>query len=124
MTELTYLWALGAVKISFCLFYLKVFPGKTFSIVCWCVMGLVTAETTEETFVIIFQCSPVHKAWDATGTVPGKCLQLLSFYYISFGIRLATDIALFALPIPNVISLKMSPGKRAGLVFMFSLGVL
>lgn len=74
--------------------------------------------------MVIFQCWPVQKAWDASQTMPGKCLQLLTFYYISFGIRLATDIALFTLPIPKLMQLKMTIGKRAGLVFMFSLGVL
>ena len=87
-------------------------------------MGLLTAETTEETFTVIFQCTPVNKAWDASGMMPGKCLNLLSFYYISFGIRLATDIALFVLPIPKLLQLKMNIGKRAGLVFMFGLGIL
>lgn len=124
VTEITYLIALGAIKISFCLFYLKIFPGKKFIVCCWCLMGLLTAETIEEIFVVIFQCWPVNKAWDATNTVKGNCLNLLSFYYISFGIRLATDIALFVLPIPKLLQLNMTIGKRAGLVFMFSLGAL
>lgn len=78
----------------------------------------------EETFVVIFQCWPIHKAWDAGGTVKGKCLSLTAFYYISFGIRLATDLALFALPLPKLVRLNMTMGKRAGLVIMFGLGVL
>lgn len=124
VTEVTYLLALGAIKISFCLFYLKIFPGHKFRIVCWFLIGLLIAEATEEIFVVIFQCWPVEKAWDAAKKVEGKCLQLLTFYYISFGIRLATDLAIFTLPIPKLIQLKMTLGKRIGLVFMFSLGAL
>lgn len=124
VTEITYLLALGSIKISFCLFYLKIFPGRKFKILCLSLIGLLVAETTEETFVVIFQCWPVQKAWDAANAVDGKCLSLLSFYYISFGIRLATDLALFTLPIPKLLKLKMTIGKRAGLIFMFSLGAL
>jgi hypothetical protein len=124
VTEITYLIALWAVKVSFGLFYLKVFPGRWFRIICWILIVLVTAEWIEETFVVIFQCSPVHKAWDASGNTPGKCLSLLSFFYISFAIRLATDLVIFALPLPELLRLKMPLGKRLGLLFMFGLGVV
>ncbi|KAJ5106235.1 hypothetical protein N7456_002910 [Penicillium angulare] len=124
VTEITYLLSLGAIKLSFCCFYLRIFPGNTFRRICWALMAIVIAETTEEVFVVIFQCSPVSKAWDPSGTAPGKCLSLGVFYYISFAIRLVTDIALFVLPIPKLLKLKMTVGKRAGLLFMFGLGVL
>ncbi|GLA68439.1 hypothetical protein AtubIFM55763_005177 [Aspergillus tubingensis] len=124
VSMIAYLLALGTVKVSFCLLYLQIFPGKAFRIACWSLMGLLVAETIEETFVVIFQCSPIHKAWDASGNVKGQCLSLTAFYYISFGIRLATDLALFALPLPKVMQLNMTLGKRAGLVMMFGLGVL
>ncbi|OOF92688.1 hypothetical protein ASPCADRAFT_133080 [Aspergillus carbonarius ITEM 5010] len=124
VTEIAYLLALGTIKASFCLLYLQIFPGKRFRIVCWSLLALLAGETMEETFVVIFQCWPIHKAWDAGGTVKGKCLSLTAFYYISFGIRLATDLALFALPLPKLVRLNMTMGKRAGLVIMFGLGVL
>lgn len=124
MTEITYLIALWAVKVSFGLFYLKVFPGRWFRIICWGLIVLVTAEWIEENFVVIFQCSPVQKAWDASGSAAGKCLSLLSFYYISFAVRLATDLVIFALPLPELLRLNMPLGKRLGLVFMFGLGLM
>lgn len=123
-TEICYLFALGAIKISFCFFYLKVFPGKKFRFLSWCLIAVLVTETIEETLVTIFQCSPVQKVWDARDSIQGSCLQLLNFFYISFGIRLATDIALFALSIPNLLRLQMSLGKRVGLLFMFGLGIL
>ncbi|KAJ6019976.1 hypothetical protein N7522_000051 [Penicillium canescens] len=124
VTEISYLLSLGAIKISFCLFYLKIFQGHWFKIMCYSLMGLLIAETIEETFVVIFQCWPIRKAWDAVGTGEVKCLSLFGFYYISFGIRLATNIALFTLPIPYLLRLQMTTGKRAGLIFMFALGIL
>ncbi|PYI08053.1 integral membrane protein [Aspergillus sclerotiicarbonarius CBS 121057] len=124
VSEIAYLLALGSIKASFCLLYLQIFPGKGFRIACWSLLALLVCETIEETIVVVFQCSPIHKAWDAGDTVKGKCLSLTAFYYISFGIRLATDLALFALPLPKLVRLNMTMGKRAGLVMMFGLGVL
>ncbi|KAJ5937121.1 hypothetical protein N7466_003571 [Penicillium verhagenii] len=124
VTEITYLLSLGAIKLSFCFFYLRIFPGDTLRKISWALVVIIIAETIEEVFVVIFQCSPVSKAWDASAEAPGKCLSLGAFYYISFGIRLVTDIAIFVLPIPRLLQLQMTVGKRAGLVFMFGLGVL
>ncbi|GAB1210483.1 hypothetical protein APSETT445_009276 [Aspergillus pseudonomiae] len=124
VTMLAYVLALGAIKISFCLLYLHIFPGKKFRMACWLVLAILVAETIEEVLVVIFQCWPVYKAWDATGLVEGKCVDMTVFYYANFGIKLATDVALFAMPIPKLLRLKMAVGKRVGLVMMFSLGLL
>ncbi|GKZ29556.1 hypothetical protein AbraIFM66950_005394 [Aspergillus brasiliensis] len=124
VTMLAYVLALGFIKISFCVLYLTIFPGKWFRIGCWCVLVIIAAETIAETLVVIFQCTPVHKAWDATGLVEGHCVNMTAFYYANFGIKLASDLALFLMPMPKLVRLKMTVGKRAGLVMMFSLGLL
>ncbi|KAJ5701434.1 hypothetical protein N7488_008982 [Penicillium malachiteum] len=124
VTMLAYVLALGTIKMSFCLLYLHIFPGKKFRIACWWLLAMVTAQMIAETLVVLFQCTPVHKAWDATGLVEGTCVNMNTFYYINFGIKLASDLTLFLMPIPKVIGLKMSVGKRAGIVVMFGLGLL
>ncbi|KAH8434341.1 uncharacterized protein LDX57_011990 [Aspergillus melleus] len=124
VTMIAYVLALGAIKVSFCLLYLHIFPGKKFRIACWCILAILVAETIEEALVVVFQCWPVYKAWDATGLVEGKCVDMNLFYYVNFAIKLGTDIALFAMPMPKLVQLKMTLGKRVGLVFMFSLGLL
>ena len=121
---LAYVLALGFIKISFCVLYLSIFPGKWFRIGCWCVLVIIVGETISEALVVIFQCTPVHKAWDATGYVEGHCVNMTAFYYANFGIKLASDLALFLMPMPKLVRLKMTVGKRAGLVIMFSLGLL
>lgn len=124
VTMLTYVLALGAIKISFCVLYLQIFPGRKFRIACWCLLAILIGETVAETFVVIFQCIPVHKAWDATGLVEGYCVNMTALYYSNFAIKLATDLAIFIMPIPKLWQLKMTRGKRMGLVVMFSLGLL
>ena len=84
--------------------------------------AILVAELIEESVVVLSQCAPLQKAWNVE--LPGKCLNLLTFFYVSFGIKLATDIALFCLPIPMVGTLKIDLGKKIGVIFMFSLGLL
>ena len=79
-------------------------------------------ELIEEVAVVLAQCSPLRKAW--TPELPGTCLNLLTFFYVSFGIKLATDIVLFCLPIPMLQKLNVGSGKKIGVIFMFSLGLL
>lgn len=124
VTMLAYVLALGTIKMSFCLLYLHIFPGKTFRTCCWWLLAIIVAHTISETLVVLFQCTPIHKAWDATGLVEGTCVDMNIFYYANFAVKLASDLALFTLPIPKVVQLRMSVGKRIGLVVMFSLGLL
>lgn len=85
-------------------------------------MAFVGCEFIEETLVFIFQCSPVRKFFYPDTT--GVCIDLYVFYYVSFGIKLVTDIALFLLPIPHLLKLRMRCGAKVGLILMFGLGLL
>lgn len=119
-----YVLALGTIKMSFCLLYLHIFPGRKFRMACWLLLAGIVAHNIAESLVVLFQCIPVHKAWDATGLVEGTCVDMNIFYYANFAIKMASDLALFTMPIPKVLQLKMSMGKRVGLAVMFGLGLL
>lgn len=87
-------------------------------------MGFLICQFIEELFVFVFQCSPVRKLVDATGMVPGTCLDLYVFYLISLMIRLVTNIAIFSLPIPKLLKLQTKWQAKMGLVFIFGLWLL
>ncbi|KAJ9341061.1 integral membrane protein [Paecilomyces variotii] len=120
--SIAYIFAFITIKVSFLLFYLRIFPGKRVLAVCYGCIVFLICQCIEETAVVIFQCSPVQKAWDST--VPGKCLNLLTFFYVSFGIKLASDLVIFFLPIPLLYKTKLSRGKKTGVIAMFALGFL
>jgi hypothetical protein len=101
---------------------LKIFPTSRLRTSSYVLAAILVAELIEESAVVLSQCAPLQKAWNVE--FPGKCLNLLNFFYVSFGIKLATDIALFCLPIPMLGNLKISLGKKIGVIFMFSLGLL
>jgi hypothetical protein len=124
VAAVSYLISLTAIKISFCLLYKRLFAVTHVGWAYWLIIGVVSCQFIEELFVFIFQCSPVRKLVDATGTVQGRCLDLYVFYFVSFATRLATDIAIFMLPIPKLMKLQMSPGIKMGLILLFGLGLL
>jgi hypothetical protein len=83
---------------------------------------LLIMECVEEIIVVILQCRPIQSAWNPT--VPGHCLNMILFYYVSFGIKLATDIAIFVLPIPPLLRLRVRGLQKFVVVLMFALGLL
>ncbi|KAL3489939.1 hypothetical protein BJX62DRAFT_207979 [Aspergillus germanicus] len=123
VTAIAYLVSLTTIKISFCLLYLKVFSITHLRWVYYLVIGFVIGEFIEEMFVFIFQCSPVNKYF-YPATIPGVCRDLYVFYYVSFAIKLVTDIVLFLLPIPQLMKLHAPIGVKTGLIVMFGLGLL
>ncbi|EPE02583.1 integral membrane protein [Ophiostoma piceae UAMH 11346] len=122
VSAISYIWSFVLIKISFALFYLRVIPNKSFRKLNFLMMAILAAQGVEETFVVCFACQPIYKFW--TPKAAGTCLNLLKFYYISFGIKFATDIVLFLEPIPTLTRLKLPWVKRLGLIVMFSLGLL
>jgi hypothetical protein len=103
---------------------MKLFAVLNSNWIYWTVIAVLVCQFIEEFFVFIFQCWPVPKLVDPTGTVQGRCIDLYIFYIVSFGIRLATDIVIFALPIPKLWRLKISVRAKAGLIFIFGLWLL
>ncbi|CAK7201153.1 hypothetical protein SEUCBS139899_003855 [Sporothrix eucalyptigena] len=122
ISSITYVSAFVLAKLSFAVFYLRVIPTRGFRRLNYVIIGLLIAQGIEETFVVIFSCTPVYKYW--TVAAEGKCLNLLNFYYISFGVKLLSDLILFLEPIPTLKNLKLPWAKRVGLMVMFSLGLL
>jgi hypothetical protein len=104
------------------MFYLRIFPTRGYRYCSYILAAVLVAELIEETAVVLAQCTPLSKAWNPE--LPGKCLNLLTFFYVSFGIKLATDLVLFCLPIPLLKTLNIGPGKKIGVISMFSLGLL
>lgn len=120
--ELAYIFSFVASKLAFVFIYLRIFPRSRLRTSSYVLAAILVAELIEESVVVLSQCAPLQKAWNVE--LPGKCLNLLTFFYVSFGIKLATDIALFCLPIPMLGKLKIGLGKKIGVIFMFSLGLL
>ncbi|KAH1652803.1 hypothetical protein KXX16_005809 [Aspergillus fumigatus] len=120
--KLAYIIALNMIKMSFCVLYMHIFaPSRVLNSLCVALIILLIMECVEEIIVVILQCRPVQAAWTP---IPAKCLNLTLFYYVSFGIKLATDIAIFVLPIPPLLRLRVRGLQKFVVILMFALGLM
>lgn len=73
-------------------------------------------------FAILFQCSPIDKAWHVDK--PGHCINIEAFFLGQAIPNIVTDIVILLLPQHQVWKLEMSLQKRFALCGIFLLGSL
>ena len=81
---------------------------------------VVTAYTLANILCLVLQCVPLKRIWDPT--VPARCFNLLPVFLACAGLNIATDLAMFGLPIPTLWALHLSTWKRVQLIMIFLLG--
>ena len=70
--EPTNLFAVSLVRLSICLFFLRLIPRK--KIYLWTIRGTIAGLVASDIFVSInyfFECVPIRKVWEPA--TPGKC---------------------------------------------------
>jgi hypothetical protein len=123
--EILYFAQLALLKLSLLFFYLRIFPGKGFRKLVW---GSITFDVTYGllfVFIGLFQCKPISyywKSWD--GEHQGKCLNVNSLGWANAGISIILDGWMLALPMSQIIHLKMHWKKKVGVAMMFIVGTL
>ncbi|KAK4121368.1 hypothetical protein N657DRAFT_623734 [Parathielavia appendiculata] len=115
---------LMATKTSILLFYLRLSKQtqRTLRLASWATMGVVNVAGTVLTFINIFQCQPVRAAWDIT-VQRQRCIPLLTEFICSAPVNVVTDLAILALPIPVLTSMRLPPRQKTILVATFALGI-
>lgn len=71
----------------------------------------------------IFQCLPVHAAWDLEAQKTAKCIDFTTVMYLTVVYEVLAETVLFSLPIPIVVKLQMELPKKIQLMTFFSLGI-
>lgn len=86
-------------------------------------MFIVTISGVGIFFSSVFPCHPVIKSYDIMFPPDkGWCIDRPAMYQATAAIGVATDILIFSIPVPMVISLKMTRMRKAGLIGMFAVG--
>ncbi|RDW85256.1 hypothetical protein BP6252_02846 [Coleophoma cylindrospora] len=119
-SELLYLAVLVFTKISILLFYLRVFTRTWFRTSVKLMIAFVALWGVAFVLAAIFQCRPIHGAWDKT--VPAECINVQSLAYSAAAIGIAQDLLILILPIPELQSLQMRLQKKIHTLGMFSIG--
>ncbi|KAI7378358.1 hypothetical protein KC336_g19401, partial [Hortaea werneckii] len=108
-------------KLTFCFLYLRIFNNhKQFKYITYTVMALVGIGSLAFTIGTIFQCLPVHRAWDRR--VKGTCISNVAFWYSHAAFNTLFDIVVYLLPIPLIRSLKLRREQKTGVISIFAFG--
>ena len=84
----------------------------------WCFITL---------FIVIFQCVPVYVFWNVIQQVPYGPVQCISAINLIFGFEVSNviiDIAILAMPVSVIGTLKLPTAKKVTISAIFLLGSL
>ena len=115
---------LALVKSSVLLFLLRLGGHKPR--VRWAIHALNTLNLSLMVaifFTVIFQCNPIAFNWDFT-IQEGKCVQQVTFYVVTAGMTILTDLLVLALPFWIFLDLKMARRVKLAVIFVFFLGFM
>ena len=119
--ELLHPAAVAFPKLLVVLLYLHILTNKYERIAAKLLVVLISATWLSYTVAAMFQCTPFAFNWDKT--VPGgKCFNVQVFANSSSVPNIITDLAVLVLPLRTVWELKISIGRRVGLLLIFLTG--
>ncbi|CAD6572261.1 MAG: hypothetical protein ASARMPRED_005213 [Alectoria sarmentosa] len=121
--EVLYCIGTAAFKYSALLLFHRIFGSvPRFTTFLWFFAFVILANNIAEIFLSIFQCTPVHKAWDLD--VEGSCVNILLAACIPASINVVSDVVTFLLPLPLIWNLHMERNRKIQLLGIFLLSGL
>ncbi|KAE9369301.1 hypothetical protein N431DRAFT_442983 [Stipitochalara longipes BDJ] len=98
--------SLCAVRLSFCVLYLRIFRGisgdkRRFIKIC---MAIIFAYYLAATIATVLTCVPIERNWNKR--IHGKCIDSFVFIYINAGANIIIDFVVVALPLPVIAELQ------------------
>ncbi|KAF5679397.1 integral membrane protein [Fusarium heterosporum] len=117
---LTFNVAMCFVKIAILFQYRRVFTIPIIKTVTFYGLAFMVAWTVAIALLNTLVCVPVARFWDST--LPGRCLDFLTLWYVMAGFNLVTDLGVFLIPLPVIKSLNLPMKQKIMLFMVFSLG--
>lgn len=114
--------AVCLTKISIVLQYRRIFIQTFLRHITLGFLILLSAWGITLSVMLPLVCTPVESFWNRA--VPGRCMNFKTVWYVMAGVNVATDFALFIMPIPVVSSLQLPRRQKLMLLAIFGLGVL
>ncbi|KAF9696675.1 hypothetical protein EKO04_005531 [Ascochyta lentis] len=128
-TRLLYTVALGFVKASILVFYMRLDHRKYTRWAIYFLMAFVAALSITTFFFLAFVCVPPSLFWDVTGqkAAPEKCLSQATqqmFFNLNGVCNIIQDVSIYLLPIPILWNLQMPLRQKLALGALFSVGMV
>lgn len=114
-----------ATKTSILIFYLRLAKNTqtVLRYASWTTLAVVNVAGLVLTFMNIFQCNPIRAAWAIEGEDHASCIPLLTEFICAAPVNIVTDLAILALPIPVLTSMRLPSRQKSILVLTFTLGI-
>ena len=113
--------AMNIIKVSFLLQYRRLFHGDWTQRICFWLIIYVIIWAVVQDLILGMACLPLSIIIPSTAS---WCLPTLPIWFFSSGMSIATDLIIFCIPLPTVLSLHI-PKKQKILIFgIFCLGFL
>ena len=109
-------------KLSILFQYRRLFPREFFQGTVKALIAIMVLWCVSVCFTGVFICSPIKKAW--MPTIPGQCINLISFYYGLQIPNVITDLAILILPLREVYALRLAKGQKIGVALTCAVWLL
>ncbi|KAK9441801.1 Extracellular membrane protein, CFEM domain protein [Metarhizium brunneum] len=121
--EILYLAGISLVKLSISLFYLRLFAATVRPAVLRATVAFNLLYGLIFVTGAIFQCIPVDFYWEQFfDPAEGACININLYGWLNAAIGLAIDLWMIALPMSQVLPLRLHWKKKVGVAIMFLLG--
>ncbi|KAK1835755.1 hypothetical protein QBC39DRAFT_273695, partial [Podospora conica] len=112
--------AVCLTKISILLQYKRLFANRIIQRISVTALCFLVAWAVALAFLLTLICQPVATFWDPS--IPGKCIDITTVWYIMAGVNLITDFLILTLPMPVISSLQLPNRQKYMLMGVFCLG--
>ncbi|KFY07466.1 hypothetical protein V492_07128 [Pseudogymnoascus sp. VKM F-4246] len=107
-------------KLSIVFQYKRIFTTPMINRLCNIMLGVLVVYGLWTIIGSILMCIPVAAFWDES--IKGHCMNRLQFWFANAGVNIATDIIIFAIPMPLLKQLQLPKKQKIGLMFVFGFG--
>lgn len=114
------------VKLSILFQYRRVFASHSDGFK-WQINFLIVIVTAWGLGIMVtacFLCTPIDKLWNLDPTAPGRCIDIVKFYYGLQIPNILTDVLIIVVPIREVMTLDLTRKLKVGAIAMFLLGAI
>lgn len=108
-------------KVSILLLYLRVLTHDYIRKVSWGALGFVVLYNVWGFAMYLTICIPLEKMWNAD--LQGYCHPFEVWWALTY-LHIITDFMIFLIPIPVVVTMRIPVRQKAGLLAVFTLGLL
>ncbi|KAK2627136.1 hypothetical protein QTJ16_003102 [Diplocarpon rosae] len=125
ISEIVYFVAISLLKISFLLFFLRIFLDKRFRKVVCVLIVLNVLVAISFVVAICTTCRPASYVWNHwDGEHTGKCDNMNALVFANAMINITLDMVTLALPISQIVHLNMCNKKKLTVSLMMSVGII